>query len=148
MGIVLTSTIDIAATPEQVWDVLSDFDSYGQWSNFSRVSGTATKGTRLSIRMPGMSFRPFVTAAVPNQELEWSATIASERFFVGRHTFTLDPERGRNHPTEQRRNLLRCLRTAVPATVHQQRGRRLRLVQSSTEAAGRDATGLGMSPSF
>ena len=91
MSIVLTSTIDISATPEQVWDVLSDFASYGEWSNFSRVSGTATKGTRLSIRMPGMSFRPYVTAAVPNQELEWSATIAGERFFVGRHTFTLIP---------------------------------------------------------
>nr|WP_175494401.1 SRPBCC family protein [Herbiconiux ginsengi] len=40
MSIVFTTTIDIAATPDEVWEVLSDFPAYGEWSNFSRVDGT------------------------------------------------------------------------------------------------------------
>ena len=89
MSIVLATMIEIAATPEQVWQVLADFPAYGEWSNFSRVEGTAELGTRLKIRMPGLSFRPTITAATPHQELQWSASIVSERFFLGAHTFTL-----------------------------------------------------------
>lgn len=93
ISIVLTSTITIDATPAQVWDVLTDFPSYDEWGNFSRVDGTAEHGTRLHIRMPGMSFRPCVTAATIHEELEWSATIVSERLFLGRHTFRLADHR-------------------------------------------------------
>lgn len=89
MSIVLATSIDITATPEQVWEVLTDFPSYGEWSNFSRVTGSAELGTRLSIRMPGMSFRPTITAATPHQELQWSATISSARVFLGVHNFSL-----------------------------------------------------------
>ena len=89
MTIELVSTIDIAATPEQVWAVLSDFSTFGEWSNFTSIEGAPEEGSRLKIRMPGMSFRPFVTSAVPNETLQWSATIASRRFFLGQHTFTL-----------------------------------------------------------
>lgn len=89
MSIVFTSTIDITATPEEVWEVLADFPSYGEWSNFRSIDGTATRGTRLAIRMPGMSFRPTVTAATPHRELEWSAHIISDRIFLGRHSFAL-----------------------------------------------------------
>lgn len=92
MSIVLTTSIDVDASPDQVWAVLTDFASYGEWSSFKRIEGTPEQGERLKIRMPGMSFRPFVTAAVPHQELEWSAEIVSPRFFLGRHTFTLVPQ--------------------------------------------------------
>ena len=91
MSIVLTTSIDIDATPEQVWEVLADFPTYGEWSNFSRVVGTPELGTRLSIRMPGMAFRPTITAATPGRELQWSATIGSARVFLGEHSFTLVP---------------------------------------------------------
>lgn len=89
MSIVFTSTVDIAATPEQVWEVLADFPSYGEWSNFKSIDGAVEEGARLAIRMPGMSFRPTVTAATANRQLEWSATIVSDRFFLGQHGFTL-----------------------------------------------------------
>lgn len=94
MSIVLNSTVDIAATPEQVWEVLSDFSAYGEWSTFSRVDGAAVVGNRLKMRMPGMSFRPTVTAASPNRELQWSADILTERLFLGEHRFTLTPTAG------------------------------------------------------
>ncbi len=89
MSIVLSTEIDIAATPEEVWAVLSDFTSYGEWSNFSRVTGTAETGSTLAMRMPGMTFRSTVTAAEPNSTLQWSARIISAKLFLGQHTFTL-----------------------------------------------------------
>lgn len=89
MTITLTSTIDIAAPPQQVWAVLTDFSTYGEWSNFTSVERTPQEGDRLKIRMPGMSFRPDVAAAVPHEKLQWSAKVVSERFFLGQHSFTL-----------------------------------------------------------
>lgn len=89
MAIVFTTSVDIDATPEQAWAVLSDFSEYGEWSNFSRVEGTAEVGTKLKMRMPGFSFGSTVTAATPGEELQWSARIVTERLFLGQHTFTL-----------------------------------------------------------
>lgn len=89
MSIVIATEIDIAATHSQVWDVLSDFPTYGEWSNFSRIDGVPQEGTRLKMKIPGMSFGSTVTAAKPDQKLEWAATIISEAIFCGRHTFVL-----------------------------------------------------------
>ena len=65
MSIVLTTTITIDATTDEVWQVLTDFASYGQWSNFSRVDGVAETGTPLSMKMPGFAFTSTVTAVAP-----------------------------------------------------------------------------------
>lgn len=89
MTITLVSSIDIHAAPEHVWSVLTDFTAYGEWSHFRSIEGAPVEGSRLKIRMPGLSFRPFVTAAVPNEKLQWSAKIMSERIFLGQHSFGL-----------------------------------------------------------
>jgi hypothetical protein len=89
MSIVIATAIDINATPEDVWAVLSDFPAYGEWSNFSSIDGVAMLGSKLSMRMPGMSFGSTVTAAEPAQKLEWAASLLSASIFEGRHTFRL-----------------------------------------------------------
>ncbi|WP_411699200.1 SRPBCC family protein [Conyzicola sp.] len=89
MSIVLATTIHIAATPEEVWEVLSDFSAYGEWSNFSRIDGAPVVGTNLSMRMPGFWFTSAVTAADTNRRLQWSATIITAGLFLGEHSFTL-----------------------------------------------------------
>lgn len=89
MSIVLTTTVDIAATPEEVWDVLTDFSAYGEWSNFSRIDGAPHVGNKLKMRMPGFWFTSTVTAVTENQELQWSAKIAASSLFLGEHNFTL-----------------------------------------------------------
>jgi hypothetical protein len=100
MSYVIKTEIDIDASKEAVWDVLVDFPRYGEWSNFSRVEGTARVGNRLSMKMPGFSFRPTVTVAEPGERLQWSGTLISERLFLGRHSFILraDPD-GTTHLT-------------------------------------------------
>ncbi|MEO3860586.1 SRPBCC domain-containing protein [Acrocarpospora sp. B8E8] len=88
---ILTSVIDIEATPQEVWDVLTDFAAYGEWSNFSSAEGSAQVGSRLTVRMPGMSFRPTVTVADPGRELQWVGTLGVKQLFHGQHSFILSP---------------------------------------------------------
>jgi len=89
MSIVIKTSIDINASLKDVWAVLTDFPAYGQWSNFSSIGGVAQTGTKLAMKMPGMSFGSTVTAAEPERKLEWAAKILSSGIFEGRHTFTL-----------------------------------------------------------
>ncbi|KQQ03889.1 MULTISPECIES: SRPBCC domain-containing protein [unclassified Rathayibacter] len=105
MSIVLATTVDIIATPEEVWEVLSDFSAYGEWSNFSRVDGTAELGStlRMRMRMPGFWFSSTVTAVDEARELQWSATLLSAGLFLGEHSFVLsvtDDGGTRVHNTE------------------------------------------------
>ncbi|MFB2585389.1 SRPBCC family protein [Herbiconiux liukaitaii] len=90
MSIVFTTTIDIDATPDEVWAVLADFSTYGEWSNFSRIDGAPQLGTKLKMRMPGFWFTSTVTSVTESRELQWSAKIATAGFFLGAHTFTLE----------------------------------------------------------
>lgn len=89
MSIVFTTEVDINATVDEVWDVLTDFDNYGEWSNFSSVDGTAQVGQKLRMRMPGFRFTSTVATATPGEELRWVAKIFTEGFFFGQHSFVL-----------------------------------------------------------
>lgn len=89
MSILITTSIDINAAPKDVWAVLTDFPAYGEWSTFSKVGGIPEVGTRLAMRMPGFAFKSTVTAATPQQKLEWAAWLFNDSIFEGRHTFTL-----------------------------------------------------------
>jgi hypothetical protein len=89
MNAVFTAVIDIDATPEAVWNVLADFAAYGEWSNFTKAEGTAQVGSRLTMRMPGMTFRPTVTVATPGHELRWIGTLGVKQIFHGQHSFVL-----------------------------------------------------------
>lgn len=90
MSIVVATTIDISASPEQVWEVLSDFPTYGEWSNFSRIDGTAELGNKLKMRMAGFWFTSTVTTLAEGRELQWSAHLISSGAFLGEHNFTLN----------------------------------------------------------
>jgi hypothetical protein len=78
MSYVIKTGIDINASKEAVWDVLVDFTRYGEWSNFSRAEGTAQVGSRLTMRMPGFSFKPTVTVAQPGEQLQWSGDLLGD----------------------------------------------------------------------
>jgi hypothetical protein len=93
----LHTEIDIDATPERVWQVLTDFDAYSQWNPFmTRVSGAPAPGERLTIHMQpeggrAMTFRPTVREAVPQRRLRWLGRFLLPRIFDGEHSFTIEP---------------------------------------------------------
>lgn len=52
MSATISTMIDIDASPQAVWDVLTNFAAYGEWNPFmSRTEGTPTVGTKLVVRM-------------------------------------------------------------------------------------------------
>ena len=102
MGKQLSAAIEIAATPERVWAILTGFSAYPAWNPFIRsVEGTPTAGARLAVRIEppggrGRGFRPTVLAVEPNRELRWLGRVLLPGLFDGEHSFRLEPlEAGR-----------------------------------------------------
>ena len=93
----ITTEIDIAATPDEVWRHLTDLERYAEWNPFvTSASGTPAPGQRLTLRMqaPGgraMTIRPTVTEVVPGRVLEWLGHLGPRGIFDGRHRFELTP---------------------------------------------------------
>ena len=91
----LHTEIDIDATPEAVWAILTDLDGYQDWNPFITSSeGTVAVGERLTNRLepPGgksMTFKPTVTVVEPNQTFEWLGRLGAPGVFDGRHRFDL-----------------------------------------------------------
>jgi hypothetical protein len=93
----LRAHIDIHATPQRVWEVLTDFGAYPQWNPFmTRADGDPRPGERLTIRLQpvggrGMTFRPTVLEAAPGRELRWLGHLLVPGIFDGEHRFTIQP---------------------------------------------------------
>lgn len=93
----LLTDIEIAASPERVWQILTDFAAYPDWNPFmTRAAGTAIPGQRLTIRLQpqggrAMSFRPTVVEATPSRRLRWLGHLLLPGLFDGEHSFTIEP---------------------------------------------------------
>jgi len=96
MGTTITTTIRIAADPDTVWAVLTDFASYPEWNPFiTRIEGSPEVGSRLVVRLSpaggrGMTFTPTVLVATPGRELRWLGKLGIGGLFDGEHFFVLD----------------------------------------------------------
>jgi hypothetical protein len=93
----LRAQVDIQASPERVWQVLTDFAAYPEWNPFiTQASGTAARGERLTVRMQpaggrAMTFRPTVLEATPQRRLRWIGRMLFPGVFDGEHSFTIEP---------------------------------------------------------
>ncbi|MCK9397442.1 MAG: SRPBCC domain-containing protein [Methylobacter sp.] len=93
----IKTEIEIAATPERVWSILIDFIAYPQWNPFIRsINGVIKTGERLTAFIQptgskGMTFRPTVLVALPNQELRWLGHLLLPGVFDGEHYFKIEP---------------------------------------------------------
>jgi hypothetical protein len=92
----LRTEIDIAASAERVWAVLTDFAAYPSWNPFIvALEGTLALGAPLVARMrpPGsartMSFKPRVTALEPGKRFAWTGSLPIPGLFGGEHGFEL-----------------------------------------------------------
>jgi hypothetical protein len=90
----------LAAPPERVWDVVSDFASYGQWNPFMpSVEGEARVGARLKLRVepPGKRANGIparVVDADAPRRLAWRAGLIGPWFFSATHILELTPRDG------------------------------------------------------
>lgn len=92
----LRTEIEIQASDERVWQLLTDFASFPQWNPFvRRVKGEAKAGARLEVHIQpsgtsGMTFKPTVLKAEPNRELRWLGHLLVPGLFDGEHIFTIE----------------------------------------------------------
>jgi hypothetical protein len=95
------SEIEIQASAERVWQLLTDFASYPEWNPFiHRISGQPKEGTRLKVYIEppgakGRTFHPKILKAQPNCELRWLGRLLIPGLFDGDHFFSIE-HLGRN----------------------------------------------------
>jgi hypothetical protein len=94
---ILRREIEIDAPPSQVWQVVSDFESYPAWNPFIRsISGRRERGAKLEVRIapPGgrpMTFRPTVQTLEEGRELRWLGRLLVPGLFDGEHSLLVEP---------------------------------------------------------
>lgn len=93
----LITSIEINASPNAVWQVLTDFSRFPQWNPFIRsISGEVTQGAQLHVQVQppdgdGMTFHPKVLVAEPGHELRWLGRFLLPGIFDGEHCFQIEP---------------------------------------------------------
>jgi hypothetical protein len=90
----LESSIQIQATPQQVWAVLADTADYPGWNPFIVSSGGDVRvGATLTNVMHdatgNTTFTPTVEVVSPDRELRWIGRVGPGGIFDGEHTFTI-----------------------------------------------------------
>jgi hypothetical protein len=119
----LRTFVDIDATPERVWQVLTDLPAYSQWNPFiTHAEGTFAVGERLSLSVPPVNallrvtLRPTVLEVTPCRRLRLRSRqgrLGIPGLFDAEHTFTITPHDGGVRLLEEQR--LRGLLVALMA---------------------------------
>ncbi len=86
--------IVVKGTPEQIWDLLIDFEQYPQWHPYlSKVSGEFKEGKYLKFTIKNQDgeeegkFRARLIKIIPNHEISWGGNLCF--FFRAKHYFYL-----------------------------------------------------------
>ena len=104
----LASSIDINASPEEVWSVLTDFAKFPDWNPFMRwAKGELRAGAKLEVRIQptgarGSTFKPTILVVNPPRELRWIGHLWISGFFDGEHILTIEPIGNNNARFEQK----------------------------------------------
>jgi hypothetical protein len=93
----LRTEIEVNASAERVWRILTDFAAYAEWNPFiRRIEGEVVVGARLHVFIEpaggkGMSFQPTVHTVKPERELRWLGRLLLPGLFDGDHSVEIEP---------------------------------------------------------
>lgn len=93
---VYDSTLDIDASADQVWAVITDFAKYPEWNTaLPTIGGDLRVGSTLSMELDLGGKRMAVTAEVqtldPGRAFSWKGHLGADVLFTGRREFTVAP---------------------------------------------------------
>lgn len=88
--------IDIDAPPGRVWEVFTEFPTFGSWNPFIRnLEGDLAPGGKLQITLQLgrrlMRFHPEVTVVRPGREIRWLARQPIRGIFDVERVFEFEP---------------------------------------------------------
>lgn len=95
----IDTTVTIGATPDRVWEVLTDLESYSEWNSFITSAGGSVavdEDLDLEMGLNGRTMRisPVVQEAEIAASFEWLGKIGVRGLFDGRHRFELSANSG------------------------------------------------------
>ena len=91
------TNVQINASAERVWEVLTDFASMSDWNPFIRqASGVVREGAQIEVRLQppngrGMTFKPTLIKVEQNREFRWRGRLLIPGIFDGEHYFIIEP---------------------------------------------------------
>ena len=88
--------IEIQATPEKVWEVLTDLDKYAEWNPLLyNAEGKVAVGEKVNLSARSasndMNFKCSVTEVEPNSHFSWKFHVGLPFLFRGEHIFMVEP---------------------------------------------------------
>lgn len=92
----IKTSIQIKATAETVWNILTDVAQYPNWNPFLKsIEGKLQVGNQIQIKADGMQFKPIILVFEPNKEFRWIGKLLLKGIFDGEHIFQIvDHENG------------------------------------------------------
>ena len=92
----IEESVEIAASPSEVWWQLTNFELYPEWNPFiTRADGELREGARLSVTvdpdaLPPFAMRPKLTVVDPERQLRWRGRMGLPNLFDGEHIFMIE----------------------------------------------------------
>lgn len=94
---VITTEIEIAASPEKVWSIITDINKWQDWSPIiNKSSGTVSLGSKLDITMKGHEagkdgprYSPIITKLENQGYFRWRAYMITEFLLTNDKSFEL-----------------------------------------------------------
>ena len=93
----LSADVGIDATPQRVWEVLTDLAAYPVWNPFIvRAEGIVALGRRLTVTMQPVdgrtvTLRPRLVEVDVARRLRWRGRLGVPGLMDAEHSFTLEP---------------------------------------------------------
>ena len=91
------TSIQINASAEKVWNILTDISGWPQWNTtIDKIEGSINLGGKVTVHAkasPGRAFPLVVSEFVPNQSMVWTGGMPLG-LFTGRRTYTISSAEG------------------------------------------------------
>ncbi|MEW2491744.1 SRPBCC domain-containing protein [Streptomyces sp. NPDC048411] len=119
----LSASVELDATPEEVWRVLTDLPAYDEWNPFIvSAKGTVRMDATLHLVMHDQTgdtpFTPTVLAAEAGKELRWIGRVGPGWIFDGEHRFLIEPLGGSRVRLTQSENFTGVMIPFFRGTLH------------------------------
>ena len=91
----IRTEIQINATPQKVWDILTTFENYPNWNPFiTKLEGNVKAGNKIVVEISPpdakkRTFKPKVLVFEPQKELRWIGRLILPGIFDGEHVLEL-----------------------------------------------------------